>query len=119
VKRNRYRKIPKDSDDSATTEWETITEPDTEVEKEEEEIEAVEESEEEVEIEPKTPDPYGYTELHTNIEHIEEFDDNFVSNIVVRFRFTHSIGCKFHGNISRKFAPLNVLLHLFRIELLR
>lgn len=45
----------------------------------EEEEEFVEEEVIQVEEKPKTPDPYGYTELHTNIEHIEEYDDGFVS----------------------------------------
>ena len=49
-----------------------------EAEEEEEQQEEEEEEEEEEEI-PKTPDPYGYTELHTNIEHIEEYDGGFVS----------------------------------------
>ena len=89
MKKLRYRKVPKDSDDSATTEWETITEPDTDPEKEgelppaEEGEEEEEEEEEEVVVIPKTPDPYGYTELHTNIEHIEEFDNNFVCDYVL------------------------------------
>lgn len=79
----RQRKLSK-VNDSDTTEYETLSEhSENEAVQVEEEVAEEEVFEEEIiEEKPKTPNPYGYTELHTNIDHIEEFDDGFVSKNV-------------------------------------